>query len=101
MTNGEVFLSAYPRAMTADYVFMVEKEANHEMERRKIRRTMGNIKEARETAEKRIQAWADESEEYNIERLSTFVASHRPACVWAVLIGREAKESATNRRAAQ
>ncbi len=45
------------------------------------------------TAQARIQKWAYEAAEFAIGgnfTLSGFVASHRRACVWAVLIGREA-----------
>lgn len=45
-----------------------------------------------DTAYQRIAAWIRTAEEYRVkldwEDLAKFVASHRPACVWAVLVGK-------------
>ena len=89
------FLTAYPNAHAADYDAMVQDEAENEMREFKRRSTARNWTNAYQVAQERIQRWADEAHEYAICRggftIASFVASHRRACVWAVLVGREAK----------
>lgn len=94
MNHGEAFIKAYPNASIYDYVSMVDKESDQELERRKMRRTARNIQDARDIAARRIMEWANSAGEFRLSPMSTFVASHRPACVWAVMIGNEAREGA-------
>lgn len=88
------FLSTYPAAHSHDYDAMVQVEADEQMAVAGDLRTPKNQKAAELVAQERIQTWADGAQEYAISRggftLASFVASHRRACVWAVLIGREA-----------
>jgi len=94
-TAGQAFIARFPRVVLMDYVSMVEKEADNEMEYRKMRRTSANRKEALKVAAKRIWDWANDADSYSIDRLSVFVSSHRPACVWAVLVGMESEGAVT------
>lgn len=89
------FLSTYQNAHPRDYDAMVQVEADEQMAIAGDLRTPRNQKAAELVAQERIQKWADEAHEFVIGSvnfpLSSFVAGHRRACVWAVLVGREAK----------
>lgn len=66
----------------------IDQEANDIQER--IPRTRDNA--AIEQSYNRVRAWILEAEEYMVKLewgdIAQFASSHRPACVWAVLIGK-------------
>ncbi len=86
----------YPTLSTSDIRNMMDDEIREEESRRDNSNRGGHRYErAVATAHERILQWIATADEYQVNDVASFVASHRRACVWAVLVGqRLSKETA-------
>lgn len=69
-----------------DAMKMIMAEAESEVARGAFYGQRNQAGKGVEVALERLIDWYDHGDEYNIEPIYYFVASHRVACVWAVLL---------------
>src|SRR5678816_3556104 len=86
----------YPGLNTSDLRNMMDDEVRDEQARLKVAHPYNRTSYARavSTAHDRILNWLATADEYQINDIASFVASHRRACVWSVLVGQRMKEQA-------
>ncbi len=83
----------YPTLNTSDVRNMMDDEIRAEEERlSKERGIRDKYQRAVTAAHERILQWIATADEFAIDDVASFVASHRRACVWAVLVGQRLKE---------
>ncbi len=90
----------YPTLNTSDVRNMMDDEVRSEEERlSKERGIRDKYQRAVNTAHERILQWIATADEYQVDDVASFIASHRRACAWAVLVGQRLKEEQTRKAA--
>ncbi len=85
----------YPMLNTSDLRNMMDDEIRSEEDRlSKERGLRDKYQRAVTAAHSRILDWIGKADEYQIDDVASFIASHRRACCWAVLIGQRLKAQA-------
>lgn len=89
MDAYQTFNSQFP-CEEQQYLNMVRDEAEHiRVDSLYDHGFTGSFASACRKAEKLILAWAKSANSHDLSDLPRFVATHRRACIWAVLVGRQ------------